>query len=257
MKSIFITGGARGIGLETAKLFLAKNWRVGIFDQDTGALKEVSDQLNHDELHLYQGSILEAGEVQKAMEQFADEGDGSIDLLHNNAGILEVGEFAEQALQTHMHIVDVNLKGLITATYVALPFLRKSKAAKIINMSSASAIYGNPEITTYAATKSAIMSLTEGWSIAFKKYNISVCDILPIYVRTRMVDDYYQKYRNLDLKSVRLTPQLVAEKIMKASKRSNVHHYVGLETKIYARLVNLLPDSWLPGVLRFVLKYKD
>jgi short-subunit dehydrogenase len=257
LKTIFITGGARGIGLATARLFLDKDWIVGLYDIDDAALQEAKETLNNANVHIFQGSILDETELKKSLTTFTKQSDGALHLLHNNAGILEVGEFDEQELKTHLDIVDVNLKGLIVATHAALPFLKKASNSKIVNMSSASAIYGNPEISVYAATKSAIMSLTEGWNIAFRKFGISVSDILPIYVRTRMVDDYHDKYRKLDLKSVKLTPKNVAQSVWKAVNSRRVHYYVGFETKIYARLVHYMPDAWLPPILRTVLGYKD
>ena len=257
MKSIFITGGARGIGLATAELFLRKGWRVGVYDLDAEALMQAKMELSHPDLHTFQGDILSEAQLKTALSKFTEPQAGNLDVLHNNAGILEVGEFDQQELKTHLDIVEVNLKGLIVSTYAALPHLKKSARSKIINMSSASAIYGNPEISVYAATKSAIVSLSEAWSIAFRKYRISVSDILPIYVRTRMVDDYHEKYRKLHLKSVKLTPENVADTVWKVVHSRRVHHYVGLETKIYARLSHFLPDAVLPFILREVLGYKD
>jgi len=165
VKSIFITGGARGIGLATAQLFLRKGWRVGVYDLDAEALMQAKMELSHPDLHTFQGDILSEAQLKTALSKFTEPQAGNLDVLHNNAGILEVGEFDQQELKTHLDIVEVNLKGLIVSTYAALPHLKKSARSKIINMSSASAIYGNPEISVYAATKSAIVSLSEAWSI--------------------------------------------------------------------------------------------
>jgi NAD(P)-dependent dehydrogenase (short-subunit alcohol dehydrogenase family) len=257
MKSIFITGGARGIGLETARLFLAKGWHVGIFDQDQVAIDVAFRTLDSEHLMSFRGDVLDAEGVRQALDHFTQKTEGRLDVLHNNVGILDVGEFEELSVAKHLQIVDVNLKGIINTTYTALPFLKKAHGACIVNMSSASAIYGNPEITTYAATKAAIKNLTEGWSIAFRKHQIKVVDLLPIYVRTRMVDDYHQKYRNLTLNSVKLTPEMVAQAVWKAVHNQKIHHYLGMETKVYARLVNWMPDRWIPGIVRRVLGYRD
>ena len=240
MKSIFITGGARGIGLETARLFLEKGWRVGIFDKDEEAIRQATDELNHSELAAFTGDVLVERDIQMALESFTTGSEGKLDVLHNNVGMVEVGEFDQQPLEVHLRIVDINLKGFLVTTMTALPYLKKAGKAQIINMSSASALYGNPEITTYAATKAAIKSLTEAWNIAFRKYGIRSADLLPIYVRTRMVDDYHQKYRNLKLKDVKLTAPMVAKVVWKAVHGGRVHYCVGLDTKIYARLLKWL-----------------
>jgi short-subunit dehydrogenase len=257
MKTIFITGGARGIGLETARLFLEQGWEVAVFDLDKQALDNASKVLSSNHYHAYCGDILDTSSLEKALVDFTESSKGILDVLHNNAGIVEVGEFDSQPIETHLSIVDINLKGIINSTYVALPFLKKSESACIVNMSSASALYGNPEITVYAATKSAIKSLTEAWNIAFRKYNIRCTDLIPIYVRTRMVDDHYQKYRKLQLKDVKLTAPMVARSVWKAVNGKQIHYYLGLDTKVYARLLKWLPESWLPVILKKVLGYKD
>lgn len=257
MNGIFITGGARGIGLETARLFLAKGWRVGIFDRDEQAISAASLELNHPNLSTFIGDVLSTDDLSQALAAFTSSNEGKLELLHNNVGIVEVGEFDQMSVETHLKIVDINLKGFLITTSMALPYLKKAGKSLIINMSSASALYGNPEITTYAATKAAIKSLTEGWNIAFRKYGIRCADLIPIYVRTRMVDDYYQKYRKLDLKDVRLTAAMVSKVVWQATQGRRVHYYVGLDTKVYARLIKWLPESWLPVILRRVLGYQD
>jgi short-subunit dehydrogenase len=255
MKSVFITGGGRGIGLATSKHFLDHGWRVGIIELDEQALKESLTACNH-QIHGYKGDITIYDHVQKAIHSFAEGNEGVIDVLINNAGMVEVGEFEEMEIERHAKIIDVNLKGTINTTMVALPFLKQSENGTIISLSSASAMYGHPELTTYAATKSAIMSLTESWNLAFKKYGIRAADVLPIFVKTRMVFDYYQDYQNLQLKDVKLTPEDVARTIWKAVHGKGIHYYVGLDTKIYAQLIKWMPERWIPSIFRKVIGYR-
>ena len=102
MKSIFITGGARGIGLATAQLFLRKGWRVGVYDLDAEALMQAKMELSHPDLHTFQGDILSEAQLKTALSKFTEPQAGNLDVLHNNAGILEVGEFDQQELKTHL-----------------------------------------------------------------------------------------------------------------------------------------------------------
>ncbi|MFT4736241.1 MAG: short-subunit dehydrogenase [Cyclobacteriaceae bacterium] len=254
MSKIFITGGARGIGLATAKIFIEQGWEVGIFDWDREAIDKAAESLPNTFVRLYTGDVLSKTDLHDALSSFASEG---LDCLLNNVGIIEVGEFDEIDIERQLQIVDINLKGYMLTTSVALPFLKMTSQSVIVNMASAAALYGNPEITAYAASKAAVKSLTEAWNIAFRKYSIRCCDILPIYVRTRMVDDYVQDYRKLRLQDVKLTPDQVSEVIWKAMHGRKIHYYVGFETKIYARLINWVPDGWLPLILRKVLGYND
>ena len=255
MNSIFITGGAQGIGLSTATLFHQKNWRVACFDLDATHLAHLKESLPN--VHCYEGSVTDPEAIREALEDFTQDSGGALDVLHNNAGIIEVGEFEDVPLQKQRSIVEVNLIGTITVTYTALPFLKKSEHAVIVNMSSASAMYGNPELSAYAATKSAIKSLTEGWSIAFRKYGIRVTDLLPIHVKTRMVSDYEHLYRKLDAQKIELTPELIAQKVWSAVHGKKLHYLVGRDTKVFTFLLWILPERWAPPVVRKVLGYKD
>lgn len=251
MKKIFITGGARGIGWETAKLFYSRGWKVGIFDNDDSTFQDINSQ--YPNIEVYHGSVLNPVEITRALKKYAE--DGSIDVLHNNAGIILVGEFDQLGLDESHRVVDINLKGVINSTYCALPYLKKAQEAVVINMCSASAIYGNPELTVYAATKAAVKSLTEGWNVAFQKYGIRVCDIIPIYVRTRMVDENFNKFSNLGPKKVKLTPEIIAKNVWKAANGSKIHYLVGTDTKIFNFLIRFIPQRIIPSVLRAILGY--
>ena len=255
MRTIFITGGAQGIGRATATLFHQKGWQVACFDRDAARLEALSAAL--DGLHAYAGDVTDAAAVDAALRDFTRRSAGALDVLHNNAGVVEVGEFDQVPLEQHRRVIDVNLTGLVTVTHGALPYLKRSGRAVVVNMSSASALYGHPEIATYAATKAAIRSLTEGWSIAFAKHGIRVTDLLPIYVKTRMVSDYHHLYRNLDAQRVRLTPEQIAARVWTAVHGQRLHYLVGTDTKLYAALLRWLPRRWAPPVVRRVLGYYE
>jgi short-subunit dehydrogenase len=255
MKTAFITGGAQGIGLCTARMFIRQGYRVGIYDTDEKKLKEVFDEDTG--IEVFTGSVTDPEAVKKALELFTATSEGKLGVLVNNAGIVFVGEYGEQPLENHLVTVDVNLKGILTVTYAALPFLKANNHSVIVNLSSASALYGNPEITTYAATKSAVRSLTEGWSLAFRKYGIRVADLLPIFVKTRMVIDNAKDYRKLNPDKVKLTPEMVAEVVWEAVNGKKTHYLVGKDTKIYALLLKWFPASWIPVIVRKVLNYRD
>lgn len=255
MKTAFITGGAQGIGLCTARMFVRKGYRVGIYDKDENKLKEVFDE--DPNIEVFSGSVTDDEGIKQALELFTAKSEGKLDILVNNAGIVFVGEYGDQPLENHLATVDVNFKGMVTVTYKALPYLKANKCSAIINLSSASALYGNPEITTYAATKSAVRSLTEGWSIALRKYGIRVADLLPIFVKTRMVIDNARDYRKLNPDKVKLTPEMVAEVVWEAVNGKKTHYLVGKDTKIYALLLKWFPPGWIPFIVRRVLNYRD
>ncbi|GAB4184772.1 MAG: SDR family oxidoreductase [Thermoflexibacter sp.] len=256
-KTIFITGAAQGIGKTTALMFAARGWFVGLFDVNKEGLEILAEQIGKENCCYMAIDVTEPESVKAAVELFIFRARGRFDVLFNNAGIVEVGDFETIDIESHRRIVEVNLLGVVNCITFALPYLKENKSgAKIINMSSASAIYGNPEISVYAATKSAIKSLTEGLNIALEKYNIKVCDILPIYVKTNMVTDYYQKYRNVKLEKVKLTAEDVAETVWKAAHKNRLHWLVGTDTKLFFFLAKLLPTSIVKMMTKKILKYE-
>ncbi|MGD1839477.1 MAG: SDR family oxidoreductase [Thermonemataceae bacterium] len=254
MKNIFITGGAQGIGAAITRHFQAQGWQVGIFDVDKEKIAQIEEDLPN--VYGYVGDVTQPEDLQKALEAFTALKQATLNVLCNNAGIVTVGEFEEVPLEKHHQIVDVNLKGVINTTHAALPFLKRASEAVIVNLSSASALYGHPEITAYAATKAAVRSLTEAWYLAFRRYNIHATDLLPIFVKTRMVNDHYHQYSKLDPDKVTLTPEHVARVVWKAVHQKKVHHLVGKETRLYAQLLRWLPAVAVPNIVRKAMGYE-
>ncbi|MEO1653783.1 MAG: SDR family oxidoreductase [Bacteroidota bacterium] len=247
-KYIFITGGAQGIGAATARLFAQKGWFIGLFDLNQTGMVALQKEIGEEQCQYYMGNVVEPETILSALEAFSEWSGGQLHLLFNNAGILKAGGFEGVALESHKAVVDVNFTGLINVTHLALPLLKATPQSCIINMASASALYGNPEIVAYAATKSAVKSLTESWRMLFRKHDIKVCDLLPIYVDTPMVQ---RNYEALDLqpKNVHLTAEGIARKAWKAYHSRALHHFVGRDTQLLRFLKNILPGSWIRWIL--------
>ena len=255
-KVVIISGAARGIGKAIALQFAKKGWYLALLDLDIGTLTETALEIPSEQRCYVQCDITKDEEVLNAIQYMTNKTNGRVDLLVNNAGLIEVGDFDQLSLEVQQKLIDVNFTGLIRLTYHTLPALKNTPRSRIINMSSASALIGNPELSVYAATKAAVKSLTEGWSIAFKKYDIKVSDLLPLFVRTNMVYGYYDKYRHMTEKTARLSPEQVARVVWKASKSNRIHWYVGAKTKLFAFLLGILPMKVQIPIYKSVIKYK-
>jgi len=85
-----------------------------------------------------------------------------LDALINNAGVLYSGPFENISIQQHKQIFDVNVQGVVNGCHSALQYLKQTPHSRVVNVSSASAIYGQPSLATYSASKFAIRGLTEG-----------------------------------------------------------------------------------------------
>jgi len=240
-KTIFITGAAAGIGKATALLFAKKGWFVGLFDLDEQALNVLHQQIGIDKACVKVTDVAAPKSVKSAADYFSKQTQGRMDVLFNNAGILRMGTFRELDLIDHKKTLDVNVNGLINCTHICYDMLAKTPNAHIINMSSASAFYGIPELSSYSASKFAVRSLTESLNIEFECDDITVCDIAPGYVKTPMLKNQVHKAKSLDKIGITLTPENVAEKVWQSAHSKKIHHYMGMKVKVSPLLSPFTP----------------
>ena len=143
-----VTGGGSGIGQATARLLAARGARVGVLDLNPG-----------DEFAAFKADVTDDASVRAAVEQAADRL-GGIDILVNNAGIGAIGTVADNSDEEWHRVFDVNVVGMVRTARAALPFLRRSPHAAIVNTCSVAAVAGLPQRALYSATKGAVLSLT-------------------------------------------------------------------------------------------------
>ena len=187
-KSIFITGAGSGMGREGVKLFHSKGWRVGAIDRNDGGLKTLEQELGRDGLWTRAVDVTDKASFEAALADFcADNPNGGLDMLWNNAGIGESGWFEDVPYEAAMRVVDINFKAVLTGAYAGLPYLKKAKNSLMFSTSSSSATYGMPRIAVYAATKHAVKGLTEALSVEWKRHGVRVADVLPGLIDTAIL----------------------------------------------------------------------
>lgn len=253
-KSVFITGAAMGIGKAIAQLFISKGWSVGIVDVNEVVLKNTLAELG-DNAKGYVGSVTNTADISDALTSFTDLHEGKLDLLINNAGIIHTGEFLEMDFDDNEAIVQINLIGLMRVTKLAFPYLKRAKTSKIINLASISSVTGIPRVATYAATKSAVKSLTESFYVSFKKHGIAVTSIIPHLVSTRMVAQNIAAFGVKGMKDAKSSPAQVAKKVWTAYQGNKVHYPISLDAWALYLASGILPTKWLLGLVKRIVKY--
>jgi NADP-dependent 3-hydroxy acid dehydrogenase YdfG len=242
---ILITGAGKGIGQATARLFAQHGWWVGAADNDHAALDALVQELGPERAIALPLDVTQPAQWQAALQSF-DSTCGRLDVLLNNAGLLTSGPLTSVPLDRHHALVDVNVKGLLNGCYLAKPYLQKTAGARLINLSSTSAVYGQADLATYAATKFAVRGLTEGLNIEWQNDGIRVMDIMPLYVRTGMLQDI--QARSAARLGIELSPQDVAATIWKAAhfqgSYGKVHWPLNWKAVWMFRLTSLSPN-WL------------
>jgi NAD(P)-dependent dehydrogenase (short-subunit alcohol dehydrogenase family) len=189
-KSIFITGAGSGMGREGIKLFHAKGWRVAAVDRNESGLQTLEQELGRDRVWTRAVDVTNKQALEQALADFcADNPNGGLDMMWNNAGIGESGWFEDVPYDVAMRVVDINFKAVLTGAYASLPYLKKAKNSLMFSTSSSSATYGMPRIAVYAATKFAVKGLTEALSVEWMRHGIRVADVLPGLIDTPILTE--------------------------------------------------------------------
>ncbi|MDX1803958.1 MAG: SDR family oxidoreductase [Alcanivorax sp.] len=249
MKAILITGAASGIGLATARHFHRNGWRVGLLDVNQTALQELAKELSDSWWQPL--DVTDAGACVTACNEFADR--HGLDVLFNCAGILRMGRFEDISASEHQRIIDINVTGLINMTLAAKPHLDRSHAPVVINMSSASALYGVPHLASYSASKFAVRALTEALNIEWGRQGIRVVDIMPPFVKTPMVEQASFRAPVVDRLGVNLSAEEIAARVAQAAQKPlPVHNPVGGVFKLIKLLDKVLPSTSTRLTMRFL-----
>jgi NAD(P)-dependent dehydrogenase (short-subunit alcohol dehydrogenase family) len=243
-RSVLITGAAAGIGRASAVRFAREGYRVGAYDVDRAGLDRLADELAGHEVVTGLLDVRDPEAWTTALGEFTAADDGRLTVLVNNAGVLAGGRFADIDLADHERTVAINVQGVVNGCHAAYPHLRGTPGAHVVNLASASAIYGQPELATYSATKFAVRGLSEALDLEWREDGITVTALWPLFVATGMTHD-------LDIAStrslgVRLTADDVAAAVVAAATHGHgllggVHRSVGLQAKALFAAAEIAP----------------
>lgn len=167
-----VTGAGAGIGRATAEAFLAEGAKVGVLDLNPG------EDWPKDSVATALTDVGDRESVSSAMRSIA-ETLGGIDILVNNAGISAVGTVEDNDDDEWARVFDVNVTGIVRTSRAALPYLRRSQSAAIVNTSSIAATAGIPKRALYSASKGAVHSLTLAMATDLVSEKIRVNSVAP------------------------------------------------------------------------------
>lgn len=251
--AIFVTGAASGIGRACAELFVRNGWFVGLYDVNIEGVMEVADALGEHNTACGALDVSDPAAWEQALAHFWERSGWRLDVLLNNAGILTAGPFESVPLTRHFAMLDVNVASILIGCHRALDYLQRTPGARVINMASATAIYGQPDLVTYSATKFAVRGFTEGLDLEWSRHGIRVSDIWPSFVSSAMAASF-ERIPSAKSLGIRLVPADVAETVWRcATTRRPIHktHWtVGPQARLLSYATRLAPAALTRLVVR-------
>jgi NAD(P)-dependent dehydrogenase (short-subunit alcohol dehydrogenase family) len=190
-KRAFITGASSGLGLELARVLGQDGWTLGVFDRNVERLAKVEGNFSELGVPLlaYPGDVTHADELTVAVNSFAATRDG-LDVMINNAGVAGSGDFMEIPLEDWRWILDINLLGVVHGCRAAIPHLQRNGSGLLINVASAAAFASAPGMSSYNATKAAVLSLSESLAVELRDTNTQVSVVMPTFFRTELLESF-------------------------------------------------------------------
>lgn len=228
-KVVLITGGSRGLGLVLARQFAAEGARLAICARNLGELEAAQQQLEAGGAEVYaQVCNLRIEQDLKHMVHQVEEHYGRIDVLVNNAGVIQVGPLENQSVEEFREALDVHYWAPLHTMLAVMPGMKERREGRIINIASVGGKVSLPHLVPYSGSKFGLVGLSEGFQAELKKYNILVTTINPGLMRTgspshAIIKGQHQKeyawFSTLDVTPlISMEAQVAARRIIAASR---------------------------------------
>ena len=242
--TVVVTGGASGIGYETALAFAGQGARLVISDIDDSALQAARDEIisrgvacialhcdvsDPDSVNTFSAAVIAQA--------------GVPDILVNNAGIAFLGSFEETPTDMWQRIFDINVMGIVYCTRAFLPAMRQAGGArKIINVASLAGFAPAPNMSAYAASKHAVVGLSEVLALELHATDISLLVVCPGIINTNIthgegmaapgmsgpqlekLQQYYHDHG--------AHPSVVAKDVVRAVQKDSIYAFTGPLAKL-------------------------
>ena len=218
-RTVAITGAARGIGHATAKAVLARGARVVIGDRDVAVLESaVSGLAKFGQVTGYPLDVTDKESFATFLDKARTDGQGHLDVLINNAGVMPVGLFLEQSEQAIRSSIEVNFYGVLTGCQLVLPEMVKRRSGHIINIASMAGMVAVPGQVVYAGTKFAVVGLSTAMADEFAPHGVDVTVVLPTFTNTELISGT----KNTGAQKP-VEPEDIAAAIVKALDKPKTH----------------------------------
>ncbi|MFW5634502.1 MAG: SDR family oxidoreductase [Erythrobacter sp.] len=252
-RSIFISGGASGIGRAIARHFGERDWFVGIGDINRQGMEDTLGLIPGGFKYAHRLDVRDREMWDEALNAFRTAAGGRIDVVVNNAGIGTGGPLAELETDEIERCLDINLKGVLFGAQAAYPhLLDTAPGSALVNIASAAGISGGTGMSVYCATKFAVRGIAESLDAEWAADGIKVSSICPSFIETPLLDGTGNRRSNemvrdrVKAAGLEITPvEEVAEAVWNAVHGEDLHYLVGKT----ARRLNFA-KRWFPNKVR-------
>lgn len=252
-----VTGGSRGLGLLIAQEFAREGCKIAICARDYAELQTARAEIlkSGADVFIVKCDVSNRAEVESMVAQVTNHY-GQIDLLVNNAGIIEVGAVQDMTIEDFEEAMGIDFWGVVYATLAVLPQMRTRKAGRIVNITSFGGKVAVPHLLPYSAAKFAAHGFSLGLNGELAQEGITVTAIAPTtlrtgsYVNVPYKGDAQKEFNWFSLGAsvpgLSMSAERAARQVVEATKRGEAERILGLQavvgSKFYALFPNLSAD---------------
>lgn len=185
-----VTGASGGIGAELAKVFASEGYDLILVARRRAQLESLAQSLEaqHDtQSTIITADLSDAAAPQQVFDEVSEAG-LQVDVLVNNAGLLHEGEFVYTTLHDHLTLLQVNIMACTALAHLFMVPMLQRRRGRILNVASTSSFAPLPQLSTYAASKAYLLSLSEALSIETRGTGVTVTALCPGFTNTPMIE---------------------------------------------------------------------
>ena len=255
-RSVLITGGSRGLGLEIARLLADEGARVAIAARDEQELARAVDDLaaHGPGAIAVRCDVTDRADVERAVRDVIAR-QGRLDVLINNAGVIQVGPAEHMGLQDYESAMDVHFRGPLYTMLAALPQMRTQGGGRIVNISSIGGRIPVPHLAPYVASKFALTGLSSSLRTELAGEDILITTVCPGLMRTGSPINATIKGQHErefawfvvgdSLPGLSMDATRAARQIVEACRRGSAEVILTLPARVAVALYGLMPSTFV------------
>jgi len=198
-KRIFITGGASGLGKCIAQRYAQEGWSICVGDINDEAGAEVVESLKQQGVDAFyvncdvtsEQSLIDAASA-------IEERWHGIDIVVNNAGVASAGRIEDASLEDWEWVLNINLLGVVRGCKTFTPIFKKQRSGHFINIASMAGIVHPPIMSSYCASKAAVVALSESMQLELRNFDVDVSVVCPSFFRTNLNNSMRSSHEGAD-----------------------------------------------------------